>query len=221
MNTEPKSAIREWKCLVCGTKYTERPCPKCFPKPATGEWTAKRIDRIVRDIDAARTDYGLLCDDYRAITDSNKQLRAQLAAQEQSSWDEIAKLENKLAAAQAAIKIKNLALAHLIGCLVASGFQIRESDRDALLLNYDTTALDAAIAEAIEHELFDKLPCGHLKQFLTRGNVFPQTCMACNAAEAQKPLADALTLVRKALCSGGGLREATDIIDDALAKVGK
>jgi ribosomal protein L7/L12 len=40
-------------------------------------------------------------------------------------------------------------------------------------------------------------------------------------AEAQKPLVDALTLVRKALCSGGGLREATDIIDDALARVGK
>jgi hypothetical protein len=34
----------------------------------------------------------------------------------------------------------------------------------------------------------------------------------------QKPLVDALTLVRKTLCSGGGLREATDIIDDALAK---
>jgi hypothetical protein len=51
----------------------------------------------------------------------------------------------------------------------------------------DTTALDAAIAEAIEHELFDKLPCGHLKQFLTRGNVFPQICMACNVAEARKP----------------------------------
>jgi hypothetical protein len=36
--------------------------------------------------------------------------------------------------------------------------------------------------------------------------------------EKVKPLVEALILVRKALCSGGGLREATDIIDDALAK---
>lgn len=57
---------------------------------------------------------------------------------------------NAIAAAQATIKTKNLALAHLIGCLVASGFQIHESDRDALLLNSDTTALDAAKTEAYE-----------------------------------------------------------------------
>ena len=37
----------------------------------------------------------------RLITENDK-LRAQLAAQEQSSWDEIAKLENKLAAQKAA-----------------------------------------------------------------------------------------------------------------------
>jgi hypothetical protein len=99
------------------------------------------------------------------------------------------------------------------------------------LSNKHNAALAAAIAAALEKERIATV--SRLDQQLANAiaEAVDLETRRCHAnwskardeavTEAQKPLADALTRVRKTLCSGGGLREATDIIDDALAEVGK
>jgi hypothetical protein len=53
--------------------------------------------------------------------------------------------------------------------------------------NGDWNKIKAKHNAALAAELFSKLQCGHLRQFLRRGNVIPQTCMACDlAAEREK-----------------------------------
>jgi hypothetical protein len=88
--------------------------------------------------------------DFQAVADAHNAQR----------WcEKCSETKKQLAEAQAAMKIKNLALAHLIGCLVASGFQILESDRDALLLSSDSDnyrSLSATIAAA-QQPLVDAL----------------------------------------------------------------
>jgi hypothetical protein len=120
--------------------------PSTQPKP---NLTAKQLaTKAAADI----ADSEGYPDSINIIEDAiNAALRAQLSEQEQSSWDEIAKLENKLAAAQAAnVSYYDFIRSYFVDGILrhTNGKSYRELAKELLANEPDTSALAAAVAEA-------------------------------------------------------------------------
>jgi len=119
---------------------------------AKQEWTRSTLSELSDKLPEGAHFGEFVANAHKAALADEREKREKAEQSAVMEWKHSGTVERQLLQAQAAIAEKNIAIAHLIGCLVASGFQIRERDTEALTFPVDLSALEKHDAEVVSKE---------------------------------------------------------------------